>query len=178
VLRTPAFRYTGSVCYGINFSMSHFGRTKVKDLAQRLGIDRRSLARLLASKEIPGFERTPKGRWRLVDLSVFEVWAKEYRATAEARCGRASRIQRDRVSELRRCVRFTREWSPSDSAMIKGCENEIQRIETEEIRPSLSTTQKARELGITSQAVRDRAASGKIPRARLIGQRWRFECPG
>ena len=82
-----------------------------------------------------------------------------------------------RVRELKSGVRFTRSWCPSDTDMIERCERELQRIETEEIRPSLSTTQKAQELGITTQAVRDRAVAGKIPGARLIGQRWRFELP-
>jgi hypothetical protein len=153
--------------------MSHFKRTKIKDLAVRLGIDRRSLARLLASREIPGLARGANGRWRLVDLPAFESWAKEYRATAEARCQRGVKLQCDKVHELRRGSRFHRDWG--DARLAESCEREIQRIEAEHIRSSLSTTQMARMLRITSQAVRDRAASGKIKGARLIGQRWRFE---
>ena len=61
--------------------------------------------------------------------------------------------------------------------MIESCEVEIRRIEKEEIRRSLSTTWKARELGITTQAVRDWAAAGKIPGTRLIDQRCRVELP-
>jgi hypothetical protein len=36
-------------------------------------------------------------------------------------------------------------------------------------------TQKARQLGITPQAVRNRIAAGKINGVRFTGQRWRFE---
>jgi hypothetical protein len=153
--------------------MSHFERPKIKDLAKRLGIDRRSFARLLVSKEMPGFERGPKGRWRLVDLLAFEAWAKEYRAAGEAKHKRAVKSQKGRILELERAARFDRRYGHIKSA--ESCEREIRFIETAANTVTISMTEKARQLGITPQAVRDRIAAGKINGARFTGQRWRFE---
>jgi hypothetical protein len=106
-----------------NFAMSHFQRLKIKDLAKSLGIDRRSLARLLASGKVPGFERGPTGRWRLADLAAFEAWVKEYREAGEAKHHRAMKSQTGRVLELERGARFSRRYGHIKSA--ESCEREI-----------------------------------------------------
>jgi DNA-binding Xre family transcriptional regulator len=149
--------------------MSHFQRPKIKDLAKSLGIDRRSLARLLASGKVPGFERGPTGRWRLVDFGAFEAWAKEYREAGEAKHHRAMKSQTGRVLELERGARFSRRYGHIKSA--ESCEREIRFIETAENTVTISMTQKARQLGITPQAVRNRIAAGKINGVRFTGQR-------
>jgi len=153
--------------------MSHFERPKIKDLAKRLGIDRRSFARVLASREIPGFERGTKGRWRLVDLAAFEAWAKEYLAAVEAKHQRAVKSQAGRVLELEKGARFNRRYGHTKSA--EGCEREIRFIKTGDNTVTISMMEKARQLRISPQAVRNRIAAGKINGVRFTGQRWRFE---
>ena len=145
----------------------------MSQLAAYLGIHRVSFARLARGNSIPGLVRTSTGRWRLRSRSAFRKFAERYKNEAEARCKKASTFQHDRERELAAAVRFHRERFPNDERIPAVCEKELKRIRSGDIGESYTTTELARRLGVTTQTVRNWRK--KVPGARLVGQRLRFE---
>jgi transposase-like protein len=70
-------------------------------------------------------------------------------------------------------IRFHRERFPNDERIPATCEKELHRIKSGEIGESYTTTELAARLGVTSQTIRNWRK--KVPGARLVGQRLRFE---
>lgn len=147
--------------------------SKISEFAAYLGIHRVSFARLARKSGVPGLVRTSTNRWRLENLAAFKEFVEQYKYTAQARCKQASAFQRDRERELAAAVRFHRERFSHDERIPKDCEKELRRINSGKIGKSYTTTELANRLGVTSQTIRNWRK--KIPGARLIGQRLRFE---
>lgn len=154
-----------------NFAMLHSGRTKIADLAAAMGIHRVSFARLARSQTIPGLKRTQKHRWRLVDRQAFLEFAEGYRQQAALRCYNLSKMLQDKRTQLEAGIRF---HERSGDAEIAGRNRrEMERMESTGVGDSYTTTELARILGITTQAVRNMRY--RIPGAKVVGQRLRFE---
>ncbi len=158
----------------IVFAMLHFvPRMRMMDLAARLGIHRVSFARLARTRAIPGLARTPTGRWRVEDSECFEKFADQYRAEVAARCGKLVRFNAEKEQQLRAGIRFHEQRFPSETEIPDRNKREIERLRSPGIGDSYTTTDLAKILRITSQAVRK--LRDKIPGAKVVGQRLRFE---
>jgi hypothetical protein len=58
-------------------SRSSHKRLTISCLAETLGVNRRTVARLLRTG-VPGIERTGRASWRILDNSAFNLWTAEY----------------------------------------------------------------------------------------------------
>src|SRR5258708_6493910 len=155
------------------FAMLHSERTRIIDLAAYLGIHRVSFARLARTRAIPGLARTTTGRWRVEDRECFEKFADEYRAEVAGRSGNLVRFTAEKEQQLMAGIRFHEQRFPSETEIPDRNRREIERLRSPRIGDSYTTTDVAKILRITSQAVRN--IRDKIPGAKVVGQRLRFE---
>jgi hypothetical protein len=164
----------GIGAFAIFFAMLHFGSSiRMMDLAARLGIHRVSFARIARTRAIPGLVRTATGRWRVDDMKSFETFADQYRAEVAGRCGKLVRFNAEKERQLMAGIRFHEQRFPSDTEIADRNKREIERLRSPGIGDSYTTTDLAKILRITSQAVRN--LRDKIPGAKVVGQRLRFE---
>jgi hypothetical protein len=143
------------------------------DLAAYLGVHRVSFARLARTRAIPGLARTKTGRWRVEDRGAFEKFADQYRAEIAARCGKLIGFNAEKVRQLMAGIRFHEQRFPSETEIPDRNKREIERLRSPGIGDSYTTTDLAKILRITSQAVRN--LRDKMPGAKVVGQRLRFE---
>jgi hypothetical protein len=159
--------------FAICFAMLHSHGIRIMDLAAYLGIHRVSFARLARARAIPGLARTLTGRWRVEDRKSFEKFADRYRAEVAARCGNLVRFNTEKEQQLMAGIRFQEQRFPSETEIPERNRREIERLRSPGIGDSYTTTDLAKILRITSQAVRN--LRDKIPGAKVVGQRLRFE---
>jgi len=143
------------------------------DLAAYLGIHRVSFARLARTRAIPGLARTTTGRWRVEDTESFEKFADQYRAEVVARCRKLARFNTEKEQQLMAGIRFHEQRFPWETEIPDWNRREIERLRSPGIGDSYTTTGLAKILRITSQAVRN--LRDRIPGAKVVGQRLRFE---
>ena len=155
------------------FAMLHSRRVRIMDLAARLGIHRVSFARLARTRAVPGLARSAKGRWKVEDRESFEKFADQYSAEVAARCGNLARFNTEKEQQLLVGIRFHEQRFPSETEIPDRNRREIERLHSPGFGDSYTTTDLAKILRITSQAVRN--LRDKIPGAKVVGQRLRFE---
>jgi excisionase family DNA binding protein len=156
------------VAFAKCFAMLHFPeKPELQDLADALGIHRVSFARVARTEKIPGLRRKKSRRWKLVNRKAFLGWAVGYRNRKFLRCYNLEGVEQEKRQNREAGERMQRRYG------LPALPESVASTPDGEGIDMMTTTELARELGVTSQTVRNWRR--RIPGAQLVGHRLRIK---